>query len=110
MTLKAGTLNRRIAIERLVPGQDEIGEPVMVWETVATVWANVRYLNGVETVRSDMPISVAKASIRIRRRSDVVAAMRARLGETVFDIKAVLPDEEYRDHLDLACETGANGG
>lgn len=104
------SLNRRITIQRLQDGQDEIGQPVQTWVDVATVWANIRYLNGVETVKSDAPVSVAKASIRIRRRTDVTAGMRAVHGSTIFDIKAVLPDEESRERVDLACETGANNG
>lgn len=108
--MEIGKLNRRVAIQSLVAGQDEIGQPTMVWTTLATVWANVRFLNGIETVKSDAPVSVAKASIRIRRRTDVTAGMRAVLGSTIFDIRAVLPDEESRERLDLACEQGANLG
>lgn len=104
------SLNRRVTIQQLVDGQDAIGQPGMVWEDVASVWANVRYLNGTETVKADSPVSVAKASIRIRRRAGITAGMRATLGTTYFDIKAVLPDEVYRDRVDLACETGANNG
>lgn len=108
--MEIGKLNRRVVIQNLVAGQDAIGQPTMVWATLATVWANVRYLNGVETMRGDAPVSVARASIRIRRRTDVAANMRAVLGATVFDIKSVLPDEESRERVDLVCETGANAG
>jgi len=108
--VEIGKLNRRIVLQNLVAGQDAIGQPTMVWTTLATVWANVRYLNGVESIKSDAPVSVAKASIRIRRRTDVVANMRAVLGTTIFDIKAVLPDEENRERVDLVCEQGANDG
>lgn len=113
--MQIGTLNRRVLIQYLTTGQDAIGQPTQVWADLVTdgdhkIWANVRYLNGIETVKSDVPVSVSKASIRIRRRTDVVANMRAVLGTTIFDIKAVLPDEESRDRLDLACETGANNG
>lgn len=108
--MEIGKLNRRVTIQNLVAGQDEIGQPTMVWVDIATVWANVRYLNGIETIKSDAPVSVAKASIRIRRRTDITAGMRAVLGSTIFDIKAVLPDEETRERLDLSCETGSNNG
>lgn len=108
--MRIGALNNEITIQRLEDGQDEIGQPVQTWVDVATVWANIRYLNGVETVKSDAPVSVARASIRVRRRTDVAANMRVLFGATIFDIKAVLPDEESRERLDLACETGANLG
>jgi SPP1 family predicted phage head-tail adaptor len=113
--MKAGPLNSRVLIQHLIDAQDEIGQPVQTWANlIATgdgkVWAHIRYLNGIETVKSDAPVSVAKASIRIRRRTDVAAAMRVVFGSTIFDIKAVLPDEESRERLDLACETGQNPG
>lgn len=102
--MRAGQLNRRVTIQQLVAGQDEIGQPVQTWSTLATVWADVRYLNGLETIKADATTSIAKASIRIRRRTDVTAGMRVTLGATVFNIAAVLPDEESRERLDLACE------
>ena len=45
-----------------------------------------------------------RASIRIRRRDDITAAMRVVHGAKVYDIKAVLPDEHGRGFLDLVCE------
>ncbi|SFB74192.1 phage head-tail adaptor, putative, SPP1 family [Polaromonas sp. OV174] len=102
--MEIGKLNKLITLQRLTEGQDEIGQPVTDWADVAKVWANVRYLSGIQTIKSDAPVSIAKASIRIRRRTDVVAGMRALLGETVFEIKAVLPDEQGREFVDLVCE------
>lgn len=102
--MEIGKLNRRVTIQRPGTTQDDIGQPVAGWVDVATVWANVRYLNGVESIKSDAPVSVAKASIRIRRRTDVLPNMRAALGTTYFNILAVLPDEESRERLDLACQ------
>lgn len=109
MSLDAGSLNRRVVIKHLASGQDEIGQPVMTWTDLVTVWANVRHLSGVESIKADAEASVVKASIRIRRRTDVTSAMRVYLGTAVYEIKAVLPDEEVRDRLDLACEL-INGG
>jgi SPP1 family predicted phage head-tail adaptor len=91
-------------LQSLTAGQDEIGQPVTTWTTLATVWANIRYLNGVETIKADAQTSVDKVSIRIRRRAGITAAMRVVYGTTTFQIKAVLPDEQTRDHIDLACE------
>lgn len=116
--MQAGKLNRRVLIQYLGDGQDEIGQPVQTWINLVPagdgrIWANVRFQTGSESNRADQPVSVAKASIRIRRRTDIVAItakMRAVLDGTIFDIRAVLPDEESRERLDLACETGANNG
>lgn len=102
--MNAGSLNSRVVIQSLQSGQDEIGQPVTTWATLATVWANIRYLNGLETIKADAQASVVKASIRIRRRTDITAAMRVVFGATTFEIKAVLPDEQDRERLDLSVE------
>ena len=60
--------------------------------------------NGAQTIKGDADISIVQASIRIRRRTDITAGMRVLDGTAVYDIKAVLPDEESRDRVDLVCE------
>lgn len=107
--MQAGSLNRRVLIQKPSDAQDDVGQPGLIWiNLLATgdgkVWANVLYLNGAETLKADAPTSIARASIRIRRRTDVAAGMRAVLGATIFQIKAVLPDEEGKKFVDLACE------
>lgn len=102
--MRAGALNRRVTIQQLAAGQDALGQPVQTWSAVATVWANIRYETGAETIRSDKDTAIAKVSIRLRRRTDVTNGMRALYGATVFAIKAVLQDERDREHTDLVCE------
>lgn len=98
------TLRNRVTIQQLTAGQDEIGQPTQAWTTLATVWADIRYLQGLETIKGGAETSVKKASIRIRRRTDLTAAMRVVYSSTVFQVKAVLPDEQNKDRTDLACE------
>ncbi|MES2972392.1 MAG: phage head closure protein [Pseudomonadota bacterium] len=102
--LKAGSLNRRVTIKAQAAGQDDIGQPVQTWSDIAPVWANVRFKSGSEALRGDKETSVTAASIRIRRRTDVSVAMRVYDGAVIYEIKAVLPDEERRDRLHLVCE------
>ena len=73
-------------------------------ETLVTVQANVRYLNGVETIKGGAETATGKASIRIAYRTNVTTAMRAYLGSTEFRITAVLPDEVNKMHTDLTVE------
>lgn len=96
--------NRRVVIKQLVAGQDDIGQPTQVWQTLATVQANVRYLNGIETIKAGAETSTGKASIRIAYRTNVTTAMRAYLGSTEFRITTVVPDEANKMHTDLTCE------
>lgn len=107
--LRAGTLNRRVTIQHHVTGQNEIGQPVDSWENLAKtgdgkVWANIRMLNGREFLSGNAEQAQATASIRIRYREDVTAAMRVLHKDQVYEIVAVLPDEQNREHVDLACK------
>ena len=63
-----------------------------------------------ETVKSGVEVSVVKASIRIRRRTDVTAGMRVLCDGKVYDIRAVLDDVSGRVFTDLVVEVGANQG
>lgn len=102
--MNIGKLNRKVTLQSPGTTQDAYGDSIAGWVTLATVWAHVRYLNGIESIKADATAAIAKASIRIRFRTDVTADMRVMLGATVFQITAVLPDEAKREHVDLVCE------
>ncbi|MDF3837149.1 phage head closure protein [Cupriavidus basilensis] len=106
--MEAGKLNRLITIERRTGDRDLAGgaDPGG-WVRVAKVWANIQKKSGLETIKSDTPISVVRASIRIRYLTGIDAGMRIRHGSTIYAIKAVVSDEVRRRHVDLVCETGA---
>jgi SPP1 family predicted phage head-tail adaptor len=110
--MRAGKLNRRVTIQQPGPPRDAAGQPSTGWVDVdrGDVWADIRYLNGRQYLTSNAEASSATVSIRVRYRPDLNATMRVVYGATIFDILAVLPDDEDRDHVDLACSTGANNG
>lgn len=102
--MKAGNLNTLVAIQARQAGQDAVGQPLSGWATFAQVWADVRHGNGLEAVKAGAPVSVVKASIRIRRRADVTSAMRVMVGSTAYEVEAVIQDEVKREFTDLVCK------
>jgi len=100
--MSAGQLRNRVSLQSQVSTQDDLGQPSTSWLTIATLWADVRFLSGVESIKSGTDASLARASIRIRRRA-VDAGQRIVFGDTVFEIKSVLPDQK-RVFVDLVCE------
>lgn len=103
--MDARRLNRLVTIKAPPTAQDAIGQPAGVWTTVISgIRANVLYLSGSESIKAGADTSSGKASIRIRYRAAVTAAMRVELGSTMFQINAVLHDEQAKDWTDLACE------
>lgn len=108
--MKYSDFNNRIQIQAKSTAQDELGQPIEDWETQFTVWASIRHLSGMETVRSGVEVSNVKASIRIRYMAGVTAAMRIKHGADVYSIEAVMPDKVKREFVDLVCYLGANDG
>lgn len=102
----ASQLRSRVRIESRTSTQDAWGQPVETWTEVVSVWADFRHVSGMESARAGAQISESRASVRIRWRTDITPAMR--LVETftgrVYDIKAVLPDVQRREFVDLVCE------
>lgn len=98
-----GQLNSRVVIEQRSTSTDALGQPVETWTTFATLWASIKHASGLETIKAGADASIVKASIRIRYRTDVTAAMRVKHHGTVYEINAVLPDEESAQYADLVC-------
>ena len=101
--MQAGSLSTRCVIQRKTAAADAWGTPEpQGWEDVAKVWSNVRHQSGSESIRAGADVSIVRASIRIRFRSDITAGMRVLYGGQVFDIEAVLPGAD-RTYVDLVC-------
>lgn len=97
-----GRLIHRITLQQPGAAIDAIGQPLdQAWSDVALLWADVRHMGGLETLKSDAPVSIVKASIRIRYRVGVNAGMRVLLGAAVYRVEAVIP--VGLEWLDLAC-------
>ena len=101
------TLNRQVMIQQRAAMVDALGQPLESWEAFATAWAEIRHPSGVEQIKAGAEVSTVRASIRVRRRDGITPAMKVVHGATVYDIKAVLPDEAGRIWMFLVCEVTA---
>jgi len=113
--MRAGTLKSTITIQQLDGTRLGSGQPDPdAWaDYLVGIRADILHQSGSEANRAETQVSIVKASIRIRyavSRLAITAGMRVLHGTTVYDIKAVIPDERGHQHIDLVCETGANDG
>ncbi|WP_304335592.1 phage head closure protein [Conchiformibius steedae] len=111
--MQAGKLNTRIVLQRPIEQRDSYGSIVKTWQTVAHLWADVRFQSGREYQRNHADLGVATASVRIRYRRDADNSMRILLpnhNDMVLAVVAVLPDVNGRVYTDLVCKTGENDG
>lgn len=102
--MRAGDLTSRVTIQQRSTTPDAWGQPTETWSEVVTCWANIRHNSGAEAIKGDAEISVVKASIRIRWRTGITSAMRVVFGSATYAIKAVMPDHQRREFVDLVCE------
>ena len=100
--MKPEELRHRVEVQAQQATFDEIGQPSTAWQTVAQLWANVRYVSGLSAIKSGADTSVTKVSIRVRHGA-FNAGQRVLHDGKVFDIQAVLPDGR-REYVDLVCE------
>jgi len=113
MPLNAGSLNRRVLVERRVVSRDAEGGEIVSWAPLTgngMLWADPKLLNGTETIKSDARTASVKGSIRLRFRRDIDETCRVTYEGVVFEILAVLPDLRNREHVDLAVESGVTNG
>lgn len=100
-----GRYNRRITILQPLEGSDEGAQPLQGFVPLISLWANVLYQSGSETLRNDGLVASSKASVRIKYRTGFDTRMRIQLGDVLFNIINIQPDEVMRDHVDFVCET-----
>lgn len=100
----AGQLRRMVALQSPATGADALGQPLTGFTSVAAVWADVRHQSGAEAIRAGAEVSTVKASIRLRRRTDVAAGWRVTLDGQAYEVRAVLQDAARREFTDLVCE------
>lgn len=102
--INAGRLNNRVTIQSRQVGVDAVGQPVDVWVNYVQVWANIKFVSGIDSIMGGAEFSVTKCSVMIRKRSDIKFGMRLLYDGNIFDIVSVRPDEENGDKMYLVCE------
>ena len=64
--MKAGRLDRRIALQRKTATQNDYGEEVVTWSTLATVWAEMLPGAGRESFTAQQFAGFINATFRVR--------------------------------------------
>lgn len=101
--MKAGALDQRIVIERLIEGFDELGQPINQWLPIVTTWAHVEPLTGREYIAAGALLSEVTARISLRYRPGITAADRVIHNGKVYGVEAVADVHSSRRELQLQC-------
>lgn len=99
-----GNLRRRVTLESQARAADGGGGVTLTWSPLADVWAEISNLGGGESFIAEGLQGKVSHQIIIRRRTDVVPAMRVRFGSRLFVIEAVLDRDGADPHLRILAE------
>lgn len=88
----AGSLDRRIVIERATEAQDAAGQPVPTWATFATLWASRKDVSDGERFSDGQELGTRVSRFVIRHSSEaktVTAKDRISYDGDIYDILGV---------------------
>ena len=102
--MKAGQLDQRVSVERLVEGYDELGQPINDWLPIVTTWAEVSPLVGREYIAAQAAVSEVTAKIRMRFRPWMTSQDRVVHNGTVYQIQSVIDVRSENRELHLMCK------
>lgn len=102
--MRAGQYRHRVVIKDKTVSRDSYGEEDVTWNTVTTVWADIRPISG----REYLEMSQAQADIThrvfIRHRTGLEPTMRLYYGTRVLQIESIVRPEERKIGLELICK------
>lgn len=101
--MNPGALNQRVLIERFSSGQDEIGQPIEAWTTLATTWAAVEPQAGREFIAAGAEQSELTTKIRIRWRAGITTGDRLTHDGRVYNVTSVVDYRSAGRELVLMC-------
>jgi SPP1 family predicted phage head-tail adaptor len=84
-----GAYRRRLGLQAPVLTPDDAGGSTTSFATVASLWANLRWLSGDERWRADRTEQAGRYEITIRWRAGLDAGMRFTMSGRVFGILSV---------------------
>jgi SPP1 family predicted phage head-tail adaptor len=102
-----GRVRHRAILEAKTLTADGGGGFAETWEPYALVWGELVPASGDESVQAGRVESRVSHKLIVRRRTDVSANHRVRVGERTFAITAVVDEGPQAFWMTLLCEEGA---
>jgi SPP1 family predicted phage head-tail adaptor len=101
--MRAGTMNRRVVVQRATETQGTTGELATTWVDVATVWASITPMKGDELYRAQQVNARLSHRVSMRFRDGVTPKMRLSYGARLLQIEECINIREEGVELQLLC-------
>ena len=109
----AGRLRHRLTIQKPVISQNDIGEEIIVWTDVQTVWAAIYPVKGSEALRANQILAEMDTRINIRNPSfldELNAKWRGIHKNTIYDFVSIANIETGNELIEIMAKSGLNNG
>lgn len=88
--MKAGTLDRRVTIQRLTTGTpDEYGVPSSTWNDLRTIWARVTPDSEDENYKLGVDLAFVLVKVQCRWFAGLTTTDRLMIADRQFDIRGI---------------------
>ena len=109
--ISAAEFSQRITFQQKVVTRNSIGEEVVTWSDVVTVWAKVMPLRGNAFYAANQQQHSIDARFLIRERSGIVSDMRLMWKSEPYDITNIIPGtDQYDGTIEIAAVHGVRDG
>lgn len=108
--IAAGRLDQRVKLQQKSVTRNGIGEEVVTWVDVATVWAEAWPLRGREFFAAQQTQYAADVRFRLRHRADVLPTWRVEWRGEPYDIVSVVDVGAKREMLEILAVSGVKDG
>lgn len=109
--IPAGEMNQRVTFQRREVTRNSIGEEVVTFADVCTVWAKVMPLRGNAFYAANQQQHVIDARFLIRQRAGLTTDMRLLWKSLPYDIANLIPGtEKYQGMIEVAAVNGVKDG
>lgn len=101
--MRAGLLRHKIEIQEKVTRRSATGGEQITWEPYCYSWASISPLSGREYFQARQAQATISHKMIMRYQSGIKPYHRVSWGERIFDINAILNENEANIRLTLFC-------
>jgi len=107
----AGKLSERVTLQQKGVTRNAIGEEIVTWSDVATVWAEAIPLRGNAFFAANQQQHTVDVRFRLRERAGLAVDMRLLWKGAPYDITAIIPGTgNYAGALEVMAINGVRDG
>ena len=108
--MEGGKIRHRVQLQSAVYSRNDYGEPIPVWTTYGTRWAEVKDLSGRELYQAQQINAEVTIGVKLRYMTGIEPAHRLLFGSRILEIGAILNPDNRKIELNILCVESPDAG